>query len=321
MKIFVRVMASLILGIAALGLVGLGTNPDRGARPTAPTAQPTPPPARTTPPPSPQATTAAPDTPCGPALRKPDGTYWQCSFVDDFDGTALNPAKWTALTTANTGLRGNGDCWVDRPDTIAVGEGVLNLTTRRMPQPFTCTMLGGATFTSQIASGAVTTLDRDAQTFGRWEIRARFPQITTPGVQAAIWLYPLRHFYGRWPRSGEIDIVEFYSTFPDRLIPYIHYNESSDDPSVTNNRCMVAEPWKFHTFVALWSPGRIVITVDNTTCLDHRIHPAKPLTGTQPFDRPFGVNLSQAVGVTTNSVTAKTPLPVTTQVDYVRVWS
>jgi hypothetical protein len=39
-----------------------------------------------------------------------------------------------------------------------------------------------------------------------------------------------------------------------------------------------------------------------------------------PFDQPFFLSLTQALGVGTNSPTASTPLPATTLVDYVRVW-
>ena len=40
-----------------------------------------------------------------------------------------------------------------------------------------------------------------------------------------------------------------------------------------------------------------------------------------PFDQPFFVALTQALGVDTNVFNpATTPLPATTQVDYVRVW-
>jgi hypothetical protein len=40
-----------------------------------------------------------------------------------------------------------------------------------------------------------------------------------------------------------------------------------------------------------------------------------------PFDQPFFIALTQALGVGTNSFNpATTPLPATTSIDYVRVW-
>jgi hypothetical protein len=51
-------------------------------------------------------------------------------------------------------------------------------------------------------------------------------------------------------------------------------------------------------------------------------NPAAPLVKPQPFDQPFFINLTQALGIGANLFDpATTPLPATTQVDYVRVWS
>jgi hypothetical protein len=46
-----------------------------------------------------------------------------------------------------------------------------------------------------------------------------------------------------------------------------------------------------------------------------------PQTKPQPFDQPFIIALTQLLGVSNNAFDpAKTPLPASTQVDYVRVW-
>jgi beta-glucanase (GH16 family) len=253
-------------------------------------------------------------------VLKPTGQPWRCAFADDFNGTALDAAKWQPLTTESTNLRGAGDCWVDGSENIAVGDGFLRLTSQREDSPFTCTMADGTTDESQISSGSVTTYGRFAQAYGRWEIRTRFPEVTLPGSQGALWLTPHADSYGPWPASGEIDVAEYYSLYPDRVVPYIHYNLSGADSTVTNTRCYVADPWKFHTYSMVWTARRIVITIDDATCVDHEIHPASPLSGSQPFDQPFVVNLAQAMGVGKNAPIAGTPLPLTTEVDYVRVW-
>jgi hypothetical protein len=40
-----------------------------------------------------------------------------------------------------------------------------------------------------------------------------------------------------------------------------------------------------------------------------------------PFDQPFFIALTQALGVGTNALDpSSTPLPATTSIDYVRVW-
>ena len=58
-------------------------------------------------------------------------------------------------------------------------------------------------------------------------------------------------------------------------------------------------------------------------CLEDTITPAAPLEAPQPFDHPFFVTLTQALGGPggTNPFNSDiTPLPATMQVDYVRVW-
>lgn len=254
---------------------------------------------------------------CGAKVYKENGQAWRCTFADEFSGSTLNSKYWSAMTTASTKLRGNGDCWVNSPNNIRVTNGVLRLTTRREAAPFTCT----TGYNPQVTSGSVSTYGKFSQTFGRWDIRARFPQITVPGSQSALWMTPARNLYGAWPASGEIDIAEFFSTYPDRAIPYVHYLLGSLDKTVTNNYCMVTNPWEFHLYSLVWTNGRIVVSIDGTTCVDHKINPALPLLGSQPFDKPFVINLTQTVGVGTNSLADATPLPLTTEIDYVHVWS
>jgi beta-glucanase (GH16 family) len=263
----------------------------------------------------------APTLDCGAKVLKPNGKAWRCTFADNFNGTGLDGTKWRPLLTSASNLHGGGDCWVGNGNTIAVADGTLRLTSRREDSPFTCTKASGETFEAQISSGSVSTYGKFAQTYGRWEIRARFPEITLPGSQGALWMTPYGNTYGGWPASGEIDIAEFYSLYPDRVVPYIHYILSGPDGTETNTTCMVADPWNFHTYTLVWSSGRLVISIDVATCVDHAIHAASPLSGSQPFDKPFVVNLTQTMGMGNNAPIDGTPLPLTTEVDYVRVWS
>lgn len=258
---------------------------------------------------------------CGAKIYKSSGKAWRCTFAEEFSGSALDRNRWMAATTAKTNVHGNGDCWVDSPNNIAVSSGVLRLTTRMEAAPFTCKMANGNTYEANYTSGSVSTWGKFSQTYGRWDIKARFPQVTTPGSQGILWLYPVAATYGAWPKSGEIDIAEFYSKYPDRAIPYIHYLGAVLDVTVTNNYCLVTNPWDFHIYSTVWVSGRITISIDGKMCVDHVVLPALPLLTPKPFDKPFDINLSQALGVGTNSVTADTPMPLTTEVDWVHVWS
>jgi beta-glucanase (GH16 family) len=257
---------------------------------------------------------------CGAAVPKPTGGTWTCTFAEEFSGTSLNASKWVALTTAASGFTNGGECFVNNPNNISVSGGVLNLTVRKEITPFTCSAPWGS-YTTQYTGGYATTWSKFAQAYGRFEIRAKFPASKIAGLQSALWLWPSNSTkYGAWPASGEIDIAEFYTYYPDRVIPYVHYNDGGIDPSVTNNWCLMNRPEDFHTYLLEWTTTTLTIKYDGQTCVADTWNPVG-MTKPAPFDQPFFINLTQALGITQNAVTPSTPLPATTQVDYVHVWS
>jgi beta-glucanase (GH16 family) len=247
------------------------------------------------------------------------GGTWRCTFSDDFDRSALDLTKWDVTQTGHTGFRFGGECYLKDDDNVGVRGGRLDLTVRRVA-PFTCQSPADR-FRTRYTGGMVTTAKRFDQTYGRFEVRARFLAGTAPGLHSAIWLWPSRPAYGAWPHSGEIDIAELYTRYPDRVIPYVHYASSGPDRTVTNTRCRVKTPEQFHTYAAEWTPGAITITFDGLVCVRTGWDRAAPLTGSAPFDRPFHLNLTQALGIGQNAFDpATTPLPASMQVDYVHVW-
>jgi beta-glucanase (GH16 family) len=254
-----------------------------------------------------------------PAIPWPGGT-WRCRFSEDFDGPAVDLTKWVVMDSARIGFHSGDACFVDDPANVSVAQGRLYLTARATgPRPRCGVPSDGKPI--RYTSGMVTSMGRFDQTYGRFEIRARFTGVKVAGVQGSIWLWPSRYPYGAWPRSGEIDIAEFYSRFPDRVIPYVHYASSGKDPSVTNRQCLVQRPDRFHTYAAQWTRDAITITFDGKVCVSTRWSQAAPLQKPAPFDHPFYVNLTQALGIGNNAFDPRTtPLPAAMQVDHVYVW-
>jgi beta-glucanase (GH16 family) len=256
---------------------------------------------------------------CGARIPKSTGGYWDCTFSDDFDGSSLDPSKWVAQRTDTSGyLNGPTACFVDSPNNVSVSNGTLKLTAREEAAPFNC----AGDFDTRYTSGMVSTAQgRFGQTYGRYEIRAKVPPAEVKGLQTSLWLWPVDSSkYGEYPASGEIDIAEMFSQYPDRAIPYVHYDAAAGS-NVTNTACMVSRLSAFHAYTLEWTASGIRISYDGQTCLVHTWNPASPLSGSQPFDQPFFIALTQALGVGTNEFDpASTPLPATTTVDYVRVW-
>src|SRR4051812_8731906 len=264
-------------------------------------------------------TTTAPASGCGATVLKGNGTPWQCTLADNFDGTSLNRSLWVPQTSAASGFGSQDDCYVDDPGNIAVSGGTLKLSVRTQAAPFTCATPSGG-YTTRYTSGMVSTYTKWSQAFGRYEFRAKFPAATVKGLHGALWMWPDNPLkYGPWPLSGEIDVAEVYSLYNDRAIPYVHYWPGT--MAQTNNYCML-KVTDWHTYTVEWSTTSIKISFDGKVCVNEPITPAAPLVAPQPFDHPFMVALTQGLGIGGNRIDpAKPPaFPATMQVDYVRAW-
>ena len=263
---------------------------------------------------------------------KPGGGSWTCTFDDEFDAStgdanALDTSWWVPQVTATsgyaTGPLGSEACYENSPNNISVSGGALHLTVRQEPAPFLC----GALLT-QYTAGMVSTYGIFNQTYGRFEVRAELPPTTASGLQETLWLWPVNDtLYGSWPTSGEVDFSEFYSQYSNLDIPYIHYdysestvNATTHTNTVTAYNCQIT-PGQYNDYAVVWTPGSFTITVNGSICLIDDYLPDGGLIAPEPFDQPFFIALTQALGIGTNSFNAlTTPLPATTSIDYVRVW-
>jgi beta-glucanase (GH16 family) len=271
---------------------------------------------------------------CGGELLapKPGGGSWTCAFDDEFssatgDASSLNRAWWTPQVTATSGYTTgpllSRACYVDSPNNVSVSGGALHLTVRQEPGLFLCGL--SSLSLTQYTGGMVSTIYSFKQTYGRFEVRALLPQTTVEGLQETFWLWPANaRLYGSWPASGEVDFSEFYSQYPSLDIPYIHYNyntvNTATNTNVVTNNCPISLS-QYNNYAVTWSPGNFQITVNGTTCLTDNYAPDNGLASPKPFDQPFFISLTQALGTGTNTFSpSTTPLPATTSVDYVRVW-
>ena len=174
-----------------------------------------------------------------------------------------------------------------------------------------------------------TSLGTFAQTYGRFEVKAKVPAATVAGLQSSLWLFPQNMTkFGAWPASGEIDIAETYSEYPGLAVPYIHYNFDPLDVNPLTNRntvtacnCIINSN-QFNDYVVEWTPSTITMIYNGKTCLVDHWNPSSPETQPEPFNQPFFINLTQALGIGTNNfIPGVTPLPATTEIQYVRIWT
>jgi beta-glucanase (GH16 family) len=323
---------AVVLGACVLpgpGGLGAGTTTTTTAAPTTTTTASTTTTSTTTTTTTGSTTTTStipPPTCGGEETLVADGTTWDCTFDSEFTGNTLDTTKWTPIVTSAGGFTsGDVACFVNTPDNIAVGNGYLSLTAREEAAPFVCNDPYG-NFMTQYTSGSVATVGLFSQTYGRVEVMAKVPSTSVPGLQSSFWLYPESAASAPVTTQAEIDIAETFSNEPGLAIPYLHYqpdmlNESAATNTniVTKNTCTI-NPDQFNDYVVEWSQSTITIIYNGTTCLiDHYDETLTP-PGT-PFNQPLFINLTQALGIgNDNFDPATTPLPATTEIEYVRAW-
>ncbi|MFY9153857.1 MAG: family 16 glycosylhydrolase [Prolixibacteraceae bacterium] len=156
--------------------------------------------------------------------------------------------------------------------------------------------------------------------YGKFEISAKVPEGL--GTWPAIWMMPTDDEYGSWPRSGEIDIMEYVGMNPDKLYYTTHFegtNGSGHQSSGYNS--VTSEPYKrFIKFTMIWTPTKIEWFADGV-----RYHVYNKLSDDPrvwPFNKLFHMILNFAYGGDWGGQQGldDTKLPNKFEIDYVRVY-
>lgn len=251
---------------------------------------------------------------CGPRPAKPGGGLWSCTLDDDFTGNTLNRSLWTVSTHFVTGTPSAFACYVDDPSVVNVAGGSLNLSVRRVVTPVPCPAAGVGNSTSYVA-GTVSTVGAFSQQYGRFEARIRATDTSDPGLHEAFWLWPEEQGLLPWPSSGEIDVSETYSVYPDRSYPYLHSTMDllGARPGVNTATTCVAQRGAWNTYTLEWSPTLFEFFVNGAPCLVTG-------SGDAAFQKAYFPILTQALGQYADAYDGRAALPATMNVDYVRVW-
>jgi len=262
---------------------------------------------------SPTQKVVPPSDACGVRPVKADGTLWSCSFVDNFDGTSLDSSKWTPQQLAGNG----GDlCYASSDQTISVSGGALHLAVVPTGDGTECPARPDGSRASY-AGASVTTWHQFGQQYGRFEARIRNPATTRPGIHDAFWLWPDTRTTSDadWPNTGEIDVMENYTSQASLDIPFLHYSADSGGAvqGLNTTYSATATPGAWHTYDLTWTADKLQIAVDGKTILTNT-------AGASSFRKAFIVDLTQILGNGTDAYNGKVALPSTMDVDYVKVW-
>jgi beta-glucanase (GH16 family) len=179
-------------------------------------------------------------------------------FFDDFSGPSLDRTKWNVVVTGRT-VNNEQQAYVDSPETIALlpgdvegaSKGALAIRPRFRPG---FTTPEGRRF--DFISGRIDTRGRFAFTHGTASARIRLK--AGAGLWPAFWILGT----GRWPATGEIDVMEHVGEpFTSVAIhgpgysgntPLVHRTPFDDPGGV--------EAW--HVYAVDWSAAALAFSID-----------------------------------------------------------
>ena len=241
---------------------------------------------------------------------------WKLVWSDEFNGKTLDPKKWNVLIREQSK---HGELQYYLPDEIYLEKGYLRIRSQKRDY-------GGQHFTS----GRLSTDQRFAPTYGRFEIRGRMP--VGKGLWPAYWLYPQNRDWAMEqlmakaveekretqipeyrPWYSEIDIMEYLGHEPNVFYGTLHYTTFQGEKKSSSGKLTTVDLSKdFHLYVLEWEPNEIRWFVDDS--LVHRTVLGVPHT-------PHYLILNTAVGgAWPGNPDSTTTFPQFHDIDYVRIY-
>ena len=245
-----------------------------------------------------------------------DQQSWTLIWSDEFDGTMLDRRKWAPETSCWGGGNNELQCYTDRPENIKISDGVLKLIAKaeqfrglNYPQDWADR---GEQITQSYTSGKVRTKGLANWTYGRFEARIKLPQ--GQSTWPAFWMLPEDNHYGKWPLSGEIDIMEAVnlgaicqdcdgSNTENRSSAALHFGQLwPNQKNQFKDNILPKKTDDYHVFSVEWSEdqfdwfvdGKKFFTVEYDDWYTDSV--AKDDNHLAPFDQPFYLMFNLAVG-------------------------
>ena len=185
-------------------------------------------------------------------------------FFDDFSSTTLDRSKWNVRITGRT-VNNEQQAYVDSTDTIAIAHGdeaagaengALLIQPRYRPAFKTPE---GRKF--DFISGRIDTKGKMEFTYGTAAARIKLP--AGAGLWPAFWALG----NGRWPDTGEIDIMENVGE-PDWTSVALHGRGYFGETPLVNKFYFPAhqDASAWHVYSVDWTPDGLVFRVDGAIC-------------------------------------------------------
>jgi beta-glucanase (GH16 family) len=245
------------------------------------------------------------------------------AWSDEFNVEgAPDPKNWTF----ENGFVRNQELQWYQPQNARVEDGYLVIEGRRQRQRNPRYEAGSTDWRRarefvEYTSASLMTRGLHTWQYGYFEMRARID--TRAGLWPAWWTLGTS---GRWPHSGEIDIMEYYR---GTLLANVAWGGPPPGRPIWDDvRKPLASlgdadwPKKFHVWRMLWDERSIRLSVDDVWMNDVDLEQTVNQDGSavNPLRQPHYMLVNLAIGGTSGGDPSSTAFPSRLDVDYIRVY-
>ena len=247
---------------------------------------------------------------------------WSDEFDSGSTKTAPSTSNWTAEIWEPRRVNNEEQAYINSTQTAYVSDGTLKIR---------------AIKSGTWKSARLKTEDADGThswKYGYFEARMKMPK--GKGVWPAFWMMPHDPTgksgdgaYGTWPRSGELDILEFSpGTTGNKVYSTVHHSMSSTEASKDSYSSLGSKVFDdassaWHTYGLRWTESYVEAFYDGeslgTSYYNGGYNSPKGWTS-WPYDQKFYIILNLAMGGNLGGSIDSSLTEAVLEVDYVRVY-
>ncbi|MCQ0112707.1 Glycosyl hydrolases family 16 [Zhouia amylolytica] len=234
---------------------------------------------------------------------------WNIIWEDNFDkDKALDHSKWTKIKRNKADW---GNYMTDYEGCFEIKNGNLHLKGIQKPDHINDTV--------PYLTGGVETKGKFSFQYGKIEIKAKLD--SGKGVWPAIWMLADQPKYGKYPRNGEIDIME-HLNYENKIYQTVHsyytlvLKEKENPPYYSTTEVNTEN---FNVYGLEWYPDKLVFTLNGKKTFEYpRLD---NVDETQwPFDQPFYLMIDMQIEGSWVGEADPKDLPVEMIIDWVKVY-